>query len=276
MDVLSGLHGTIAVVVICGLLLLDEAGLPLPIAPSEVLLLFTGLLIASGAVSPFIIVPCVTAAMLAGLLAGYGWAHTLGKAGLSTLADKVGAEETCERASNRLADAHPLQIGLARLLPGVRPYATLVAGAADTHIRTFLLGAVPALLIWEAIWTAIGIAVGVPAAHYLGKVEKLMFQGGILLILGVVAFLAVRRATRDVEIPTRWMPQRGRVVLASTIDVAIIGAIVAGLITIARQVFGFSADTWLDVLIVAVVCAAYLFLKPDSPQVTPDGVLMRE
>ena len=45
MSFLEGLHGTVAAVLICTLLLVDEAGVPLPFAPSEVLLLLTGVLI---------------------------------------------------------------------------------------------------------------------------------------------------------------------------------------------------------------------------------------
>jgi len=51
MTLLQGLHGTFAVVLICTLLFVDEAGLPLPIAPNEALLLLTGVLVASGIAS---------------------------------------------------------------------------------------------------------------------------------------------------------------------------------------------------------------------------------
>ena len=38
MTVLQGLHGLIAVLLLCTLLFIDEAGVPLPVAPNEALL----------------------------------------------------------------------------------------------------------------------------------------------------------------------------------------------------------------------------------------------
>lgn len=57
MSPLQGLHGTLAIVVLCGLLFVEEAGVPLPFAPGEVTLLAAGLLIASGGLNAFVFIP---------------------------------------------------------------------------------------------------------------------------------------------------------------------------------------------------------------------------
>jgi hypothetical protein len=49
-------------------------------------------------------------------------------------------------------------------------------------MRTFPLGAAPALLIWEIAWIALGMLVGLPVAHYWGRFEKLAVRSGLLLI----------------------------------------------------------------------------------------------
>jgi len=51
---------------------------------------------------------------------------------------------------------------VARLLPGVRPWATLSCGAMGIRLSRFLLAALPALLLWLVSWTALGVLVGLP------------------------------------------------------------------------------------------------------------------
>lgn len=276
MNILTELHGAAAVVIICGLLFLDEAGIPLPLVPSEVLLLLAGLLIGTGQVPTAIFLPVMAIAMIAGCVAGYSWARTLGQAALSAIASKVGAADALDRASTRLASASPVGIGLARLLPGIRPYITLAAGTAEVPLGTFLAGAIPAILIWLGVWVAAGMLIGLPAAHYLSRVERVALRGGLLLGIGLLAYVGLRRATRDVELPTRWMPRRGRRILAGAIDGAMIACIVAGLLILARVFLHLHLHRLLDALIVLGVAIAYLILKPDRPRITPDGVMLRD
>jgi membrane-associated protein len=275
MDLLQGLHGLAAVALVCGLLFIDEAGLPLPLAPSELLLIFAGLLVTTGGVTIWVFAPLALLVMTAGLLAGYAWARTLGQDALRTLAEKVHADETYEKACGRMAQANPLQIGVARVVPGVRPYATLVAGASEIPLPRFLLGAFPALVLWEAVWLGIGVLVGAPAMRLLNHVEGSLLQGGLLIVLGATAVFAVHRATDDVEIPSRWVPAHGRLALAFLVDGAMVGCIVAGFLVIGRTVLGLSVAPWIDVVIVVVVIAIYLAVRPDGPRITARGVLLR-
>src|SRR5205807_10360171 len=156
MGIPTSLHGIAAAVVICSLLFVDEAGMPLPIAPNEVVLVVAGLLVAGGARAPLVFRPAAVASMNAGMVTGYGWARGLGPAGLTALANKLGAHEQYQRAHHRLQRARPLGIAIARLVPGVRAYSTLVAGAAEVGLGRFMVGALPALLIWLAAFTALG------------------------------------------------------------------------------------------------------------------------
>lgn len=275
MDPIPYLHGIVGVLVLCGLLLLDEAGLPLPLAPSEILLIFAGLLVASAVIPMWIILPAAACTMTAGMLAGYSWARVLGNKGLGDLAEKVHASEAYHRASSRLASASPVTIFLARLVPGVRPYATLVSGAAEVPFSTFLLGALPALLLWELVLTGIGLLIGWPAARYLGAVERMAFQGGLLVVLGLGAYFGLRQAAEGVKVPARWIPPRFRVVLVLALDTGIVGCIVAGMILLARQIFGITGDTWIDIGVVVTAVAAYLALRPDRPRITVDGMFLR-
>jgi len=258
MTVLQGLHGTVAILVLCGLLFVDEAGIPLPLVPNEVLLLVAGLLIADGSLVPWIFVPVATATMIAGMIAGYLWARKLGQTGLRAIAERVGAAEVYDRAQARLSSASSISIGLARMVPGVRPYATLVSGAAQVELRTFLLGAIPALLVWELILLGLGALIGVPVEHLMGRFTKLLVRGGLLLGLGLIGFVGLRRLNAREPLPTRWQPARGRLLLELVINGAIAASIATGLLAIGRRIVHLHGHGWTDLAIILAAVAVYL------------------
>ncbi|HEY8684336.1 MAG TPA: DedA family protein [Chloroflexota bacterium] len=253
MTLLQGLHGTFAVVLICTLLFVDEAGLPLPIAPNEALLLLTGVLVASGEFSIWVVFPAAFLAMMAGMVAGYGWARTVGQTGLLALAGRMNATNVYDRAQSHLQSAGPLGIGVTRMLPGVRPYATLISGAAEVDLRTFLLGAVPALVVWQIGWCVLGMLVGLPVAHFLGHFEKLVVRGIILVALGAVVLFAVREESPDRRGALANLTPRLRATLALFTDAGIVASIVGGLFLIARLLVDVEADGWIEILCASVV-----------------------
>ncbi len=252
MTLLQGLHGTFAVVLICTLLFVDEAGLPLPIAPNEALLLLMGVLVASGEFSIWVVFPAAFLAMVAGMVAGYGWARTVGQTGLVALAGRLNATNVYDRAQSHLQSAGPLGIGATRMLPGVRPYATLISGAAEVDLRTFLLGAVPALVVWQIGWCVLGMLVGLPVAHFLGHFEKLVVRGIILVALGAVVLFAVREESPDRRGALANLTPRLRATLALFTDASIVASIVGGLFLIARLLVDVEADGWIEILCASV------------------------
>ncbi|HZB97554.1 MAG TPA: DedA family protein [Candidatus Sulfotelmatobacter sp.] len=238
MSFLTGLHGALASMLICALLLVDEAGIPLPFAPNEVLLVVAGLLIATGAVSPAIFVPVACVAMIAGTLLGYSWARAVGSDQLRSLAGKVRASRAYDRASRRMAAAGPVGIGVTRLIPGVRPYATLIAGAARVPLSTFLKGAIPAIMLWCGLFTFLGFVVGVPAVHLLSQVERLGLSGALFLGLGFWSYRSARHAPtgRPTPGPFARVPSAERLLLALAIDAGVIATIGAGFDSLTRSV----------------------------------------
>ncbi|MDQ2961464.1 MAG: DedA family protein, partial [Candidatus Dormibacteraeota bacterium] len=181
MTFLQGLHGTVAIFLLVGLLFTEEAGVPLPFAPGEVTLIAAGLLIASGGLNPFVFVPLAIAGCVAGAVVGYVWARAVGERGLSSLARRLHQDGNLERVSKRMRSAGWVGIAVSRLIPGLRIYTTLVAGAVRMPRRTFLAGMIPATVLWVVVFTALGAAVGIPVEHFLNAVERLAVQGAILV-----------------------------------------------------------------------------------------------
>lgn len=250
---LGHLHGTIAVIMICALLFVDEAGLPVPIAPNEVLLILGGVLIQAHALHALVFYPVAAVVMCAGMAAGYGWARLTGQRGLELLARRLGAESVYRRVQERLRTAGSLGIGIARLLPGVRPWATLVSGATGMDVWTFTLGALPALLLWEVGWITLGIVIGLPAEHFLGAFERLVVRGAILLGLGIAAYAIVRRFRAEGVLALRRRALEEPLVLI--VLGASIASVTAGALAIVRGIVHIRHHAWVDLLAVLSVLA---------------------
>jgi membrane-associated protein len=247
----------LAIVLVCTLLFVEEVGIPLPI-PGELTLLAAGLLIATGGLDPWLFVPLSIASCFAGSLTGYSWARLVGEHGLRAAAAKFHQTKRLERVTARLQKAGPREIALSRLVPGLRVYTTLVAGAAGVDRQTFLIGIAPATVVWVVVFLVIGVVAGVPAERFLGQLQGLVVQGGILILIGVGSYLGIRRVPEHSIAASTYISPKLRAVLAAGVDMAMIGAVVAGVLAIVRPLtpVGELAG-WLDIVVVLVVIAGF-------------------
>jgi membrane protein DedA with SNARE-associated domain len=229
---LTGLHGIAATILICSLLLIDEAGVPLFITPNEVLLMLGGLLIASGGVSPAEFPPLAILALLAGSFTGYSWARVTGPSHLQTIARRLRAARYYERAVGRASGASAAQLLVARLIPGIRVYVSLAAGAGQMPPGKFLRGNAPAVVIWAAVTMGIGFVAGIPVIHFLGYIQHLVLSGAVFILLAFLAWRALSRAptNRDYTYPGPFsgLRQGYRYLVAAAIDAGIMATLTAG------------------------------------------------
>ena len=213
-----------------------------------------GLLIASGGLNPFVFVPLAIAACIAGSLVGYGWARLVGEKGLGAVARRLRQQKALDRVSARVRSAGWVGVAVCRLIPGLRIYTTLVAGAVRVPQGTFLLAMATSTVVWVVAYVALGAAVGLPVEHFFNQVQQLAVQGAILIAMGVGVYLTIRRTPPSsgaglVRVP-RWL----RALIAATIDIGVIAAIVAGLLAIGGRLFGVGIGAgWLDPVITLVV-----------------------
>lgn len=279
MSFLNGVNGTVATLLLCALLYLDEVGVPLPFAPNEVLLVLAGLLIGTNAIPAWMFVPLAYVALVAGCLTGFGWARRLGSERLRALAERLHAEKAYDRARGRVQRAGSRSIGITRLLPGVRTYATLVAGASEMPLRVFATGAIPALLVWEAIWVGIGVAVGAPAEHLLSRVERLTTGGILLIAAGAGSYLAIRRvpsADEELEGMLSQVPSAPRLALALILDFGVVATIVSGadrIIRAAAHIRRFGLHDFL--VLVGAVIVVYVVITRRGPGATAGERLLK-
>ena len=218
------------VAIVCLLLFLEEAGLPIPVAPGEAALVGAGLLVASGAVPIWLMPPLAYLAVICGALTGYAWARRIGPKRVHSLAVRLHAGRPYERAAARLRAASPLQIAASRLLPGLRVYTSLVAGAVGLSLRRFLTGVLPASALWVVAFMGLGFFVGAPIERLLGRFEAIALRVGVVAVVIVIWIVAARRMPiAKPEASAQSNPGRWRVVAAFTLDLAAVGAVAGGL-----------------------------------------------
>jgi membrane-associated protein len=262
MSGIGGLHGAIAVLLICGLIFVEESGMPLPMLPGDGLLVACGVLAANHAVDAHDAVPALCVAATTGALVGYGWARAIGRRGLDGLARRLRAGEVVDRAGRRLRAAGAGGIVVCRLLPGLRVYSSLVAGATGMEPRVFVAGLVPAVVIWVVGFVALGYAVGVPAEHLLSHGQQVALNAVVVLALAVGAYVGLR------HIPAR---ERGRNALAQArrpwrvgialaLDASLVAGVTAALRDVVHDTLGWGdPDGLVDLgLVVLMVTLAYV------------------
>lgn len=251
MEFVQGLFGPVAIAVICGLLFVEEMGIPLPMFPASGLLLVGGVMIAAGDVAWYIFVPAAYVAAVAGATIGYTWSRALGQHRLERLADRLRVRRHMDRVRERLHSAGSVGIGIGRVLPGSRVYTSLIAGVTAVPFPIFIRGLVAADLVWTVVLVGLGVVVGIPAAAYLHVAVGFFIQGVVV----VAALLLSGAFLRLVRPPAGAAPARGegrsqttRVVMALVTD-AVIVAVAATAASLAFVSLGVVTE-WLAVLIV--------------------------
>ncbi len=257
MNFLQGLHGAVALALLGGLLFAEEAGVPLPFAPGELTLLVAGLLIASGGLNPFVFIPLALVACIAGSMLGYTWARVVGDRGLQALARRLRQQRNLERVAERLRSAGWLGIAISRLIPGLRIYTTLVAGAVRAPRNTFLVAMISSTVVWVGAYVALGILVGVPVERFLTQIQKLAVQGAILIGMGVGCYIAVRKIPASSGAGLVRVPRWVRVLIAALLDIGVVASVITGLLALGRLLgVGFGAG-WVDAVVALLVVGAF-------------------
>ncbi len=250
----------VALALLNGLLFAEEAGVPLPFAPGELVLLAAGLLIATGGLDPYLFVPIAIMACCTGSLIGYSWARLVGERGLVSLARRLHQQRNVERVSVRIRSAGWLGVGISRLIPGLRIYTTLVAGAVRVPRPSYLGGMIPSTVIWVSAFTALGAAIGIPVEHFLNRVQTVAVEAVIVAAVGVGSYLAIRKTPPSSGAGLVRLPYAARAAIAAVIDLAVVGSIVTGVVGLGRRLFGvYIGAGWLDA-VVAMLVAVILYV----------------
>jgi membrane-associated protein len=190
--ILSGLDPIAIVVVIGGLLFIEECGLPLPFAPGDLVLMLGGIAIATQDVNPVLLVVAASVASIAGALVAREILKRAGAPALMKVAARLHVEGPIDRASRLLRRSGWVGVLAGRLIPGLRIHTSQVAGVIAMPRRTFLAGLLPAVAIYVGAFTGLGVLVGPAAIAAVEHVQGILAIGALVSV--VVLPLAIVQA----------------------------------------------------------------------------------
>jgi energy-coupling factor transport system substrate-specific component len=192
----QALQGPGLIAVICGLMFIEETGVPLPFAPGDLVLAIGGIAVAGGRVNPVMLVAAVAVSITVGALVGREAAALLGWERLMRIAAPLRARGALERAAGLLQRGGWRAVFTARLIPGLRVTTTQVAGVSRMPVRTFLTGLLPANAVYIAGYVGLGAAFGRPILALIQLAERQLLIALLVLLALVVVFLLTRTPIR--------------------------------------------------------------------------------
>lgn len=197
MTVLHSLGGPLAFAVICLLIFVEEAGLPLPFLPGDLILLTAGALASAYAGALFLFLPCAYLSAVGGALFCYHLSARLGRPAVLRHGARIHLTPArLARAEAWLGRAGARGVGVARVLPGTRINASLAAGCLGLPVRTFVAGVLPSTVIWLGAFTLAGFWLGDRVVMLLPWVDRGVVAGVVIVAI-VTTVRWIRRRGRD-------------------------------------------------------------------------------
>ena len=191
MDILAALG-------LAGLLLIKEAGVPIPI-PGDLLVIGAGVATAGQPLAALAMLLVILVAGYAGGSIQFALARGALRRPLIALLTRFGVGVArIEALAERLRRGGARGVAVARATPGVRVPAIAASGVAGLPMRSFGPGLVAGNTIFVGGHFLLGFVVGLPAVALIQSAAPLLAVAAFvaLAVLGAVGWLIVRRRRR--------------------------------------------------------------------------------
>jgi energy-coupling factor transport system substrate-specific component len=195
-----GLSGVVLIAAIAALLFIEEVGVPLLIAPGDLLLTIGGVAIAAGRVDGVAFVGASLVAIVGGAMTGRELFALLGRERLLRVARRIRFEGALDRAARLIERSGWQGVFLARLIPGLRVHTTQIAGVSGLSRHLFFLGVAPASVVYVVAFVGLGDALGHPALQLLNDSEHRVFTvAGFIVVVAAILLVLRRRLMQFAE-----------------------------------------------------------------------------
>lgn len=191
---LVGLSGYSLIAVICGLLFLEEIGLPMPFAPGDLMLLLAGSAIQVNHLNPALVAAATFGAAIAGAMIGRELFQRLGSAVVPRLARRLHIDRHVDRVSKTLRSRGSAAVFVGRLTPGLRICTTQAAGLLAMPRLQFVRGLAPGVAVYQATFMILGAVLGPSAWTLIHGHGRVMLALAALIVLVGGAVIAFRAA----------------------------------------------------------------------------------
>jgi membrane protein DedA with SNARE-associated domain len=170
--------------------LVEEAGLPLPL-PSDLMLLFCGSLVAHGRLNLGLTFGSVVIATILGTAALF----TLARWGGRPLVLRYGRwirldESRLQRAEQHLRHRALWRLTALRLIPGLRVYSTITAGVLAVPRTEATLAFALSGAIWASVWIGLGALLGPHLGSVVAWQRWVEHVGSTGILVGALLLVA--------------------------------------------------------------------------------------
>jgi membrane protein DedA with SNARE-associated domain len=189
----------LGLLVIVGLLLVKEAGLPVPI-PGDLIVIGLGVAAAEGRFVPIVALVAAIGASIVGGCVQFAMVRGPARRGLLAMLKRFGVgEDRIDRQAERFRRGGPVAVAVARMTPGVRIVAVAAAALAALPFGAFVSG----LAIGNAVFIAghfgLGMAFGIAATGILAGLAVPLVVLAAAALAGYVAWRSIRARRSDAD-----------------------------------------------------------------------------
>lgn len=189
----------LAIAGLAALLLVKEAGVPIPV-PGDLVVIGAGVALAG---NPPLAIAVLVVILVVGYVGGsvqFVLARRVLRRPLLAALARVGVgEKRVEALAGRLRRSGARGVAVARMTPGVRIGAIVAAGLAAIPFAAFLAGLVAGNGVFVAGHFALGYVLGTSATGLIasaGGIGLVVVAGAVLALVGAVGWAVLRTARR--------------------------------------------------------------------------------
>jgi membrane protein DedA with SNARE-associated domain len=194
LELIRHLDGYQAYLLLCALIFVEEAGIPLPFLPGDVILLAAGYLAAVHSTHLLLFLALGYSSAVVGALVCYLVSRHVGRRAVLRWGRHVHlTPHRLERAERWLARRGWAAIFVARVLPGTRINASIAAGCLRLPVRSFVGGVLPSTVLWLGGFTLLGFLLGDSVTPYLPWFDRAVGAAVSLAVLAGAALWWRRR-----------------------------------------------------------------------------------
>ena len=156
-----------ALLAILGLILVKEAGVPIPV-PGDLVIIGAGVAAGRGDLDPGVALVAIVIASIVGGIVQYGLLRSVARPVLLRLLGRLGSAERVDRQTERLRRGGARSVAVARSTPGVRIVAIAASALAGIPAAAFVAGLAIGNAAFIGAHFALGYLVGEPIVALVG------------------------------------------------------------------------------------------------------------
>ena len=182
-----------ALLAIAGLILIKEAGIPIPV-PGDLVVIGAGVAANRGDLDPLVALVAIVLASIAGGIVQYGLLRSVARPLLLRLLGRLGSAERVDRQTERLRRGGTRSVALARSTPGVRIVAIAASALAGVPVAAFVSGLAIGNALFIGAHFGLGYLIGPPVVAIVGGALGTLAIGvAVLAVVGGAGWFAIGR-----------------------------------------------------------------------------------